>query len=427
WVAFKTDQAGVPALGIVHTTAPNSEAVLQSGVGLTRFVWAPDSSGLYYQDGSAVYYTRTQGGTPRLVGTLTGLAPILHDIDSAGTLLIGTRSPKVGDYSVFTFPTSGATAAVDIVQTTGYFLSSVAIDPSGKKIAYTSQASGFPHLPIDVRMVDVDGKNDVSLTGGPIPNTAVSFSLPRDLVWADAGQTLLFTAIDPASFTWQVARVTTASPLPQALTGGPGFHADTGVSKDRSTVVYRAITAHNYQVAGVCPAIGGGRVLLEPELDWNFTGKPSTDRTGFRVAFAGYLVGSMPGTRAEIQLIELDREIKVAPLPRLGASVTLELPVALNEQGTLFLSTGLLHPDPTKGPTLIPIPGLVYKVALNPAVLIPVLAGVGDGKGPLSLNATVPNDPALNGFTVYLQGLRVKSSSPLSGDLTRYVELQFFQ
>ena len=59
--------------------------------------------------------------------------------------------------------------------------------------------------------------------------------------------------------------------------------------------------------------------------------------------------------------------------------------------------------------------------------MAPLRSGVGSGQQPLRLTATIPNDPSLIGFTVYLQGVRIQSTNPDRGDFTRYVELQFFK
>jgi len=429
WVAFKTSNNGVTALGIVHTDIGPAERFLFTGKTLTRFCWHPDSRGLFYQTGAAIRYISTLGGTPLAIGTISGNSPTLHGLDPTGAYLVGVSNDTSFNYQIWRLNTDGKTSATTIHRVPFNFIDSVVIDPSGQKIGYTSQPAGAPFAPVDIRRVDVDGKNDMSMSGGAIPDILrlIALRQPKQLAWADDGETLLFTAADLQVAPWQVYRVSETDHDPMLMSGTSFFHTEPSVRGDwlvyRGTIRHQSSTPHDHWVVGIMPPEGGGRVPLEPESDWVMTGAPSMDALQHKVVFAGYAVGSLPGARPEIHLIELDREVRVYPRATIGSALNFELPVASGESGTLFLSADLLALD---AGSQVSIPGLVYRVAVNPSVLLPVVSGVGNGVDPLSVRAVIPLDQALIGIQVYLQGLRLKPGSPVSGDLTRFVQLRFF-
>ena len=427
WVAFKTDVNGVLTLGVVGTRKGSKEAALVSSNALTGYHWAPDSSGLFFQQANTINLVRPVGGKPLEIAKIAGRNPRLLAVDPKGQILMGTRTDNSQKNSIFTIPFNGSTLPKDILTSKADYFDEIVIEPDGKRFAYTAQAIGFPHSPIDVRAADVTGANDKSLIGYriPLPFPAGKVSMPRNLCWADKGSTLLFSAVDLTNATWQVWRVTATITTPHLMTAGPQHHRGTSVSGDLSLTVFEATTKHGYNVPGVIPTVGGARLLLVPERDWRFAGPPSIDSGGLKVVFAASPKGTT--IRSEVYLVDLDREPEVAPRPALGANLTFKLPVGNGERGTLFLSTDLMPFDPKKGPTLFQIPGFEYGVAISPTLLVPLLSGVGNGTGPLTLNATVPNLTPLIGFQVFLQGMRVVSTNPDKGDFTRYLELQFLK
>jgi hypothetical protein len=431
WVAFKTAQNGLPALGIIHTDPNSIETILFSSNTLTHYRWSPDSAGLYFQDGNLISHIRTVGGTPRSIRQVSGSGVRLMAVDPGDKFVLGTRGDSNSNHSIFSLPTDGQSLPNDLLTIQFFYLDHVTIDPSGQKIGYTSQLAGTPFAPIDIRRVDVDGNNDTSLSAGPIPdaNRQIAQSLPRDLSWADNGTTLTFTAADNTTTAfWQVFRVSPTQNIPQPLTGD-GQYVGSSVARDQNWMVcsgvvrHSAPPAHFHTVPVLLPAAGGARVPLEPEEDWVIAGAPSIDGFGAKVAFAGYRTTTPGSPRAEVHLIELDREIEVSPRPTLNQSIVFKLPLFNGERGTLFLSTGVVDPDPK---LQFALPGFTYRVALQPTVLFPLLTGVGNASGSISISTTVPNDPALVGFTVYLQGMRIIATNPDKGDFTRYAELRFF-
>ncbi len=429
WVAFRTSKAGAPALGLSHTSAGSKEIVLFSGSSLTRFLWHPDSRGLYYQNGARIEYVRTVGGVPFLVGTLGGNSPTLHTIDPTGKFLLGVSNDVNLTYRIWRLDTDGQTSATTLHTVPFNFLDWLTVDPSGKFIAFTSQPSGVPFAAAEILRIDIDGKNEYQLSGGPMPDILrlLKVSQPRNLAWVDSGKTLLFAAADVLPAPWQVFRISETDPDPLLMTSSDAIHTDISVAGNwavyRGTILHKSATPHHHGIVSVMPLEGGGRVLLEPETDWVMTGSPSMDKFNLSVAFGGYPAGSPPLTRSEVQMIALDREVRVYPRAVLGSRLNFELPVNTGERGTLFLSTGILELDPKQQ---LSLPGFIYRVALDPAVLLPVLSGTGTGSGPLKAQAVIPNDPQLIGWEVYLQGLRVRPVTPAAGDLTRLVKLRFF-
>lgn len=429
WVAFRTTNAGVAALGISHTDPGSKESILYTGILLTKFFWHPDSRGLFYMRGTVIEYIRTVGGVPLAVGTIGGNSPTMHGIDPTGKYLFGVSRDVNFTYQIWRLNTDGNTNPTTIHTVKFNFLDSLVMDSSGQKIAYTSQPAGAPFAPVDIRRIDADGKHDISMTQGPIPDILrlLAVSRPKDLTWVDQGKTLLFTAADRQAAPWQVYRISEKDPDPLLMTDTNFFHTNPLVRGDwvvyRATIRHQSQTPHDHSIIGLMPTSGGGRVPLEPELDWVINGAPTMDDGNQKIAFAAYAKSAPPGSRPEIQLIYLDREVRTYPRATLGKTLNFELPVALNERGTLFLSTSILELDPKKQ---LSIPGLVYRVALHPAVILPLLSGIGSGTAPLKVSVTIPLDQSLIGLEVYLQGLRVKPGTPLKGDLTRFVKLRFF-
>lgn len=429
WVAFKTSSAGVTALGLSHTDPGSKETYLYTGNSLTQFCWHPDSRGLFYQAGAAIRYIATTGGTPLAVGTISGNSPTLHGIHPSATYLIGVSNDSNFIYRIWRLNTDGRTNPTTIHTVPYDFLDSLTIDPGGQKIGYTSQPAGAPFAPVDIRRVDVDGKNDMSMSGGPIPDILrlIGLSRPKHLTWADHGKSLLFTGADRQIAPWQVYRVTETDPDPMLMTATDFFHTDPSVRGEwlvyRGTIAHKSTSPHDHTILGLMLPGGGGRVPLEPETDWVMIGAPTIDPLNQKVAFAGYPVGSAPGTRAEIQLIHLDRELRVYPRATLGRVLNFELPVGLGERGILFLSLNLLELD---AKAQVSIPGIVYRVAVDPGAMILVMSGVGNGSTPLQGSAVIPLDQNLIGLEVYLQGLRIKPGTPVTGDLTRFVQLRLF-
>ncbi|MHC4076861.1 MAG: hypothetical protein ACYST0_00315, partial [Planctomycetota bacterium] len=239
----------------------------------------------------------------------------------------------------------------------------------------------------------------------------------RNLAWADAGTTAIFTTVvTTTSTTWQIGRLTAASSNVELLTGGLRNHQRSVTGGNLAWIAFQSGTVGFRQVPAVIPSAGGGRVPLEPEQDWVFQGDPSIDAAGQKVAFAAsvYVGGKL--TTSQIYLVELDREVVVSPRAVPGGKIDIKLPVDKGEKGMLFVSLALL-------PKPVPIVGFTYGVAINTNAMVQMINGVGDGTTPLQiLNLPIPNDSNLKGIEVFLQGIRSKDGN--TGDLTRYVELE---
>ncbi len=406
-VAFK----GKQKIGIVDVGG-NKETDVATGTGLGSFVWAPNNSGLYFLDGTTVKFVPKNGGTPSTIGTGKGTM-ILGCVDRTDKAIYGTRRDSNGNWYVFSLATSGSASPQDIVSiASNHWVEGVCVDFANKKLAYFVSLQGV-HKPKDLLVADVDGKNEKSWSGGQKLQPAT-----RNLAWADAGTTVVFTTIvGNPQITWQLARLTAATTTPQYLTGAPRNHQRSATSGNLSWIVMEAETVGSRKVPAVIPSAGGGRVPLEPERDWVFQGDPSMDLAAKKVAFAASFLDEMKKlTISQVYLIELDREVVVTPRAVPGGNVDIKLPVEKGERGMLFLSIGLIQKP-------VPIVGFTYGIAINTNAMALMLTGVGDGNGPLQLkNVAVPNDSKLTGVEVFLQGIR--SPDGRTGDLTRYVELQ---
>jgi hypothetical protein len=158
------------------------------------------------------------------------------------------------------------------------------------------------------------------------------------------------------------------------------------------------------------PAEGGGIVFLDPSRSITFTSPLSTDDTGQRVVFSGTIAGA---AQSQVLGVEMSRDLRVFPRAVPGGPLNIELPAAAGETGFVFASLGVLA-DP------LVLPGFVGGFYLDPAVLVLLLSGLGNGSGPIRTTIGLPSDPGIAGVNLYLQGVRLLTSA----ELTRYVELQ---
>jgi len=409
-VAFR----GASKIGVVGVEG-GKETTIAQGTSLGSFVWSPNSAGIYYLDGTTVKFVSKSGGTALSLGTGKG-SMFLWGVDRSDKTIYGTRADSNRNYYVFSLPTAGSASPKDIVAIkANYWVEQVAVDFSGSKLAYFVSLQGV-WKPKDLRVADSDGKNEVSWSGGE-----KLLSTTRNLAWSDASKTVIFTTlVSRLSSTWQIGRLTAASTTVDYLTSEPRNHQRSTTGANLSWIVFQAgvsgLTAI-HQVPAVIPMTGGGRVPLGPENSWFFQGDPSIDGAGQKVAFAAsYYDVNNNLTTAQVYLVELDREVVIAPRAAPGGTINMDLPVDKGEQGMLFLSIALL-PQP------FTVVGFTYGVAIDTSVMVQLLNGVGDGNSPLRLaNIQIPNDINLKGIEVYVQGIRSKNGS--TGDFTRYVELQ---
>ena len=91
------------------------------------------------------------------------------------------------------------------------------------------------------------------------------------------------------------------------------------------------------------------------------------------------------------------------------------MPLPASQIGGVFLSNAI-------GTKALAVPGHLYGIVLNPALILVVKAGR-SSNGKLSVTLPVPNNPWLVGQNVYFQGLRTTGST---GDFTRYIEVRFY-
>ncbi|MHC4922392.1 MAG: TolB family protein, partial [Planctomycetota bacterium] len=389
----------------------SKETDLVTGANLGNFVWAPSNAGIYFMDGSTVKFVSKSGGVALPIGSGKG-AMFLWSVDRADKTIYGTRRDNNNNYYVFSLATSGSATPQDLVTiAANYWVEQVCVDLAAKKLAYFVSVQGV-HQPKDLRVADINGKNETSWSGG-----AKLASPTRNLAWADAGTTAIFTTVvTTTSTTWQIGRLTATNSTVEFLTRGPKHHQRSVTGGNLAWIAFQSETVGFRHVPAVIPSAGGGRVLLEPEQDWVFQGDPSIDAAGQKVAFAAsvYVGGKL--TTSQIYLVELDREVVISPRAVPGGKIDIKLPVDKGEKGMLFVSIALL-------PKPVPIVGFTYGVAINTNVMVQMINGVGDGTTPLQLlNLPIPNDSNLKGIEVFLQGIRSKDGN--TGDLTRYVELE---
>lgn len=397
---------GPSKLGIVPFVG-GVESTLVPGVTVTSFLWATNSTGIYYADGNNVRFIAKGGGTPGTVGTVPGTRLAIWSSDAMDMRLYGTRFDGASGLThVFRLATSGSSAPVDLFSSLGD-LTEVRLDPTGTRLLYRETAQQ-PFQPVEYWSYDLMTGTKTTLTG------QIAAGQPSGAQWTENGQAIVFSWIDPVSSRFQVARVG-ASMTPELLTQGSLTHRYSSVSGNGKWVALQSQNHSGGSGPAVLPATGGGLVALEPDTTaFVFKGPPSIDDAGVRVAFAA----SKNGAQSQIYAVSLDRELEIAPRPELGQMFTIEMPLQpTNEAGAVFMAAGLLVAP-------FPFAGLTYGFALDPTIMVQI--GVrGAGMGNVVANLPVPMDMALQGASVFVQGIRLVNNM-LLGDFTRYAEVSIF-
>jgi hypothetical protein len=398
---------GAGKIGVVPFIG-GAEATLVSSASISGFLWANNSSGVYYLDGTTARFVARTGGTPQTIGTVTG-AQAIWDVDATDATLYGTRFDGASQRThVFTLATNGASAFKDLFNSLAVF-DELRLDPSGAKLLYRESAPQ-PFQPREYFAYDLVSKQATSLTGGGLNGE------PSGAHWIDNGQSIAFWLIDPTSNRWQIARVGPSSTNLDLLTQGQLRHRYSVIDRTGKWIVCESQHPAGGTSPAVLPLAGGGLVQIEPEQDsYNIGSGISIDAAGQRIAFSAKIASNV---HTHVFAVSLDREIVISPRAEIGQTFRIEMPLATtNEAGAVFIAAGLL-------PAPFPFGGLVYGFALDPTIMLQIGAR-GAGQGNVIVNVPVPNDPTIPGNSVFVQGIRLVNSQ-LQGDFTRWVEVSVF-
>lgn len=406
---------GPDKIGVVPYAGGTEVAVAQ-GRNLGTFVWTPDSRGLYYLDGTEVYFVARGGGLPRLITNLPETGHALWDITADGVDLFGTwlyvrnnGGQAIRETHVIAIATDGMSAPRTLV-TSVLTIDGVRLSPDGTKIAYR-QYDATPFTPRDFIVANVDGSSPVSLTGGT--GLGINPGMP---VWRGDNTGVYYGRIDANAGRPVVEQLLIGGTTPIPLTFTTPAR-NIGPSADGQWLVYEGSwPASQSWTLVLVPADGGGHVFLDTSRPVAFTGAPQVGGpNNDRIVVSGTLATAQ---FAQVLKVELARELRISPRATVGGSVTLELPISAGESGIVFLGAGAL-------PVSIPVRGLAGGFQLDPTALVTVLAGTGSGQGSLSVTLPIPNVTFLRRKAVHLQGVRLTSAVP-TGDFTRFVELPIF-
>jgi hypothetical protein len=401
-VAFR----GPSRIGSVPSTG-GTEGLLVSGANLGDFLWAPTSTGIYFLDGVVLKFVSRQGGNPVTISTLTGAQHRLWAVNNNDTRLFGTRfNATTGNYHVFSVPTNGSSAAVDVV-TNVLFLDGVRLDPTNAKMLYRAYVPQ-PFTPREYFKCNLDGSNNQSVTNGSLNGQL------EDGDWIDAGQTIAFNLQSTVSNRTHLALIGGAFANPSFLTEGTRIHRRSVVTADRKWILCEGQNSSSGAVPTLLPVRGGGLVPLVFGKSYQFNSPPTIDAQGTRVAWTG--IDPLVGGFQQVFSIDLDRELEIGPRIEIGQNFQAAIPVQQNEAGGILLSAGLL-------PAAIPLPPFRHEVVIDPSTLIIVVTGVGTGSGPITVTVPVPNDPSMQGASLYWQGVRLLG---MLGEFTRHAETRVF-
>jgi hypothetical protein len=328
----------------------------------------------------------------------------LKAIDRAGTTLYGLRATTGTNSAIFKLPAASGSSPTDLVIEPR--MDSMVLNPLGTHLLYVALNGPFS---FGLILIDTNGGGRTELA---------SNSVVRHPRWADGGRAVVCEFYD-AFFSGRrdvMFRDLTAGNLEPMWNLGI---LDEVVGGDQIARRLALSVLPDASVPAATPTVfdsrGGALVYLDPSKRFYGRGAPTLDDAGTRFAFCASLVDSQGNPAPpQVHVADLGRELASFPYPRLGGTVTLELPLRQGEVGGMLFA-GRLSPAP------IPVPGFDGPLYLDPAAMLVIAAGIGNGTSPLTFALGVPNDTGLLGSRFHLQGVRL---DPLArNELTRLAVL----
>jgi hypothetical protein len=336
--------------------AGGPETVLAVGTNLGSFVWAADSRGIYFMEGTDLKFVGSSGGPHTVVLRLPETNHALWDVKNDGSVLLGTwfyvrtSGTPVREWQVFSVRTDG-TAPPTVLRRSVLTIDGVRYSPDDMQIAYR-EYDPTPFQPIDLVVAGADGSNPRSLTNGQ--GLQIGPTAPW---WDPTGSAVCFARTDPALSRQVIERIDVASLAMTPLTF-PTRARNMSLSLPDGWILYEGF----WQAGGVwtpvlMPVSGGGHVFLDPSRPITFTGTPHMDasRAG-RVVLSGNLAGAQ---NSQVLKVELAREIRAYPRIAIGQTFQIDLPLDPGEIGALMLAASI-------STTPLPLPGLAGAFAIDP-------------------------------------------------------------
>lgn len=341
-------------------------------------LWSPASDALYARGIGTTMVSRI--AVPSLsvtpVGNVVNLQLMLG-CDATGAAVFGVRQSAPGVFTAFRLTV--ATGVVTDLLSHPTLAFAVAVNPAGTvMLAKTS-----PQIFIEQMVA-------VSLTTG-IPTVLAQHISISECRFADGYRGALCEYYDPFFTSGRRDVVfapldASAPPVVISSSNGPP-RVDPGAQ--------RMLLEGYAPLAPVTPVVvgtrGGGETYLDAERTLFVLGG-SMSANG-RVAFTA---ADFSGP-AQVFVAELDRELEAAP-ERLGGTARIDLPLRAGESGAILLSLSAPH--------ALSVPGFAGRLFLGGSLLI-LGSGVGNGTSPLTAAFPIPNDDQLNGYPLYLQGVRI--------------------
>lgn len=372
--------------------------------GSSNVPWPSPSWAFWSAASDAAYaFDQTSGNVQRIAVpalTTTTVANVqgLHNLlgcDATGATLFGVRQSAPG---VFTgFRLAVASGVVTDLASNPALRGAEAVDPAGTVML----ARLSPQIFVEQMVA-------VSLSSGTVTVLAQHIAITQ-CRFADGYRGAICQFFDPFLSSGQ--RDIVFAPLDASAPAAVISSANAPMGVD---VAAQFVLLDGYSpTAGYAPVVvgtrGGGEVCLDASRSLVLT-SASMSANG-RVAFtAAELTTTL--LPPQVFVAELGRELAVAP-ERLGGTARLDLPLRAGEAGAIVLSTS--------APNALPVPGFAGLLFLG-GTLLPLASGVGNGSNPLAVSFPIPNDPRLEGFPLYLQGVRVDPNLNRS-ELTRLVIL----
>jgi hypothetical protein len=384
-----------------------ADRTLVSSATLGTFVWAADSTGVFFVDGTAVKFVGRNGGNPVTLSTPAGSAVWLWDVSPDNRVLYGTRyDPGPMMFHLFTLGTSGTSSAMDRLSSFDS-ISDVRLDPSRAYLLFRS-APNMPAAMVSYWRVDVDGRNPIDLFGQPVGTFGASGR------WLDAGDTIVFDGVIPG-VGLQLLRLNRTRQLLEPMTSFSA-HQRANLAGDQSWLVLESVDGIGGNSPGLLPPDGGAVVQLSFGTAYQYTSSPTIDAQGRFVVFSASRMLPMGSENAKIFKITLDRELRIHPRAEIGRAVSMELPVASNEWGLIMLSGGM-------STTPFTIPGIADEFWLDASFSILQLAPPTGGL--VTFQLPIPAIPQLRGIRLFTQGARVNPTTT-TGDFGRLTVFTIF-
>lgn len=397
-VAFR----GVSSIGSIGVSNGFERTLAtQSGqITLGDFIWAPDSSGLFFaalnggSNVATVSFVSRNGGSPIVLGSVSDTGSMSLG-SASSTHVYGSRFDFAAQtYHVFRVPRGGG--GIEDVLSSADVLADVRVDPSNSYLLVRT-AGTFPFAPVSYLRIDVDGSNQIGVVGAPVGVFAEKSN------WLDNGDTIVYDGVDPVNGGLQVLRVDRSAQQIEPMTA-LATHRRVSVAPFRDYLVFESIDGNGGNSPAILPWDGGALMQLGFGRQYVYTGTPTMDEGRNLVVFSAEDPGL--GGPSKIFLARVSDLMVVSPRAELNAVVNWDLPIPNGQLGAVLIAGGALAVP-------LVIQNVDYEFHLDASFSF--LSAGASINGSVQASLPIPPISILQGLDIYTQGIRIDDNGGSAG------------